>query len=137
MALVACLCTVSCQCGTLSAFSSGLCCGLDSLLHQQATGLDEKLQAPSDPAYTGPVLPEQQYHVDLPWWFAGAQGAAAAAPPPPPPPAPVAPPAAGVPAAGPYTVSILLEQGLGRGGGGVEAGYCQYPVWCCTLHCLI
>lgn len=78
----------------------------------QATGLDQQLQAPTDPAYTGPVLPEQQYQIDLPWWFAGAQGAAAAAAPPPPAPAPVAPPPAGVPAAGPYTVSTGIRLGV-------------------------
>jgi hypothetical protein len=70
----------------------------------QSTGLDQALTAASDPNYTGPVLPTQTFVLDLPWWFAGAQNAAAA-PAPAPTPEPTAPPAVGVPAAGPYTVS--------------------------------
>jgi hypothetical protein len=73
----------------------------------QAAGLDQVLSTASDPNYSGPQLPEQQYVIDLPWWFAGAQ-TAAAPPPPPPPAAPQAPPPVGVPASGPYTVSVTL-----------------------------
>jgi hypothetical protein len=70
----------------------------------QRTGLDQQLIAASDPAYAGPVLPAQQFTLDLPWWFFGAQPAAAA-PSTPISEEPAAPPAPGVPAAGPYTVS--------------------------------
>jgi hypothetical protein len=82
-----------------------------ALLHipcVQSTGLDQQLTAASDPAYTEPTLPQEQVQIDLPWWFAGAQGAAGAAPPSPPPlPPPASPPPPGVPAAGPYTVQYL------------------------------
>jgi hypothetical protein len=75
----------------------------------QRTGLDQALVAASDPNYTGPQLPAQQFVLDLPWWFFGAQPTAAAAAP-----APIneQPPASrpeGVPAAGPYTVSGVVR----------------------------
>uniref|UniRef100_A0A383WQB5 FAS1 domain-containing protein n=1 Tax=Tetradesmus obliquus TaxID=3088 RepID=A0A383WQB5_TETOB len=93
------------------------------VLALQAAGLDQALIAASDPNYTGPKLPEQQYVIDLPWWFAGAQAAGAAPPPPPPPAAPQAPPPVGVPASGPYTIfapnddafdAMLLNLGGGQ-----------------------
>lgn len=78
-------------------------CRLPSSL--QRTGLDQALVAASDPNYTGPQLPAQQFVLDLPWWFFGAQPTTAAAAPPPISEQPPASRPEGVPAAGPYTVS--------------------------------
>lgn len=80
---------------------------------KQATGLDQALTAASDPNYAGPQLPVQQFVLDLPWWFFGAQQAGVAPSPPPAaaPAEPATPPAVGVPPAGPYTVSEMVNEG--------------------------
>lgn len=75
----------------------------------QRTGLDQQLIAASDPAYTGPQLPAQQFVLDLPWWFFGAQPTAAAAAPPPISEEPVTNRTVGIPPAGPYTVSAQFR----------------------------
>jgi hypothetical protein len=70
------------------------------------------LEAPSDPAYTGPQLPDELAQtltqVQFPWWF--NQGPQPATPAPvTPPQEPQAPAAPGVPAAGPFTVSFIVK----------------------------
>jgi hypothetical protein len=99
---------------------------------RQATGLDTALTAASDPNYTRPQLPVEQFQLDLPWWFTGAQ-AGAAMPPPPPPPEPTAPPAVGVPAAGPYTVRA--ESAVGRAAAG-SGRVCACCACCACVLCV-
>lgn len=76
----------------------------------QTTGLDQQLTATSDPTYTGPKLPPQQFMLDLPWWFFASQPAdAPTAAPSPTRTEPTTPAPGGVPSAGPYTVRMLAQ----------------------------
>lgn len=80
----------------------------------KATGLEQKLEAESDPDYSGvdtsifepppppPVTPQ------FPGWFGFEFNRSTLPPPPPPPPAPPVP--NGVPSKGPYTVRSSSQQ---------------------------